>query len=99
MSRHPTPNIVRNVRRISDCQPGSEFVFKMPDGRELGKAKNIIEFITLVKRVPIESLAYHVNSRHFGGWLELIGETAAAEKISKLGGSGEAIRTRVISSI
>jgi hypothetical protein len=84
------------AKKIMDCPLGQEFVFTTPDGKQVGKAKNIVEFIRQVKTAPIESILYHTNGNHFSGWLALIGERAAAEKISKLKGNGSDIRLQII---
>jgi hypothetical protein len=86
-------------KKIMDCAPGQEFVFSTPDGRQFGKAKNIIEFIRQVKAIPIESVTYHANGNHFAPWLAMLGEKAAAERISKIRGNGQDIRLQIIRSV
>ena len=34
---------------MADCAPGKEFVFKMPDGRVIGRAKNVNEIANMIK--------------------------------------------------
>ncbi len=84
------------AKKIRDCAPGQEFVFSMPDGRQVGKAKNIVEFIRQVKSAPIESVLYHANGNHFALWLNMIGEKAVAERVSKIRGNGQDIRLEII---
>ncbi|MFH1470437.1 MAG: hypothetical protein ABIF01_01705 [Candidatus Micrarchaeota archaeon] len=88
-----------SAKKIVDCMPGQEFVFTTPDGRAVGKAKNIVEFIRVVKNAPIESVMFHVKGNHFAPWLELIGEKSAAGKISKLNGNGQDVRLQIIRSV
>ncbi len=87
------------AKKINDCPPGQEFVFATPDGRHVGKAKNIVEFIRMVKTAPLESVIYHTNGNHFAPWLQMIGEKSAADKISKLRGNGQDIRLQIIRSV
>ncbi|MFH0818036.1 MAG: hypothetical protein V1909_05395 [Candidatus Micrarchaeota archaeon] len=86
-------------KKIVDCPPGQEFVFATPDGRQVGKVKNIVEFIRMVKTAPIESVLYHANGNHFGQWLTIIGEKEAAAKISKLKGNSQDIRLQIIKCV
>ena len=93
------PAASASAKKIRDCPPGKEFVFVTPDGRQVGRAKNIIEFIRQVKTAPIESVLFHANGNHFALWLEHIGEKAAAAKISKIRGNGQDIRLQIIKCV
>jgi hypothetical protein len=86
-------------KKIRDCIPGHEFVFVTPNGKQVGKAKNIIEFIRQVKSVPLQSVLYHANGKHFTLWLEAIGEKAAAGRISRIRGNDENVRLQIIKSV
>ncbi len=48
----------------------SEFIFRMPDGREVARAKDLREFLVCIKRIPLESLEYHFFNEHFYPWLK-----------------------------
>ncbi|MFH1448259.1 MAG: hypothetical protein ABIG39_05320 [Candidatus Micrarchaeota archaeon] len=84
------------TKNIRNCPEGQGFVFMMPDGGEVGRAKNIVEFIRQVKCVPIESLLYHTARKHFVPWLELIGEKTVAKRVSEVSGNGDKIRLEII---
>ncbi|MEW6329629.1 MAG: hypothetical protein AB1468_05975, partial [Candidatus Micrarchaeota archaeon] len=58
---------------VKNAPPGREFVFKTPEGREVGRARNAAEFVSLIKQVPLTSVLYHANGGHFSPWLEFIG--------------------------
>ncbi len=47
-----------------------EFIFRLPDGKEVGRAKNLREFLKKLKEVPLESLEYHFYNKHFAPWLK-----------------------------
>ncbi len=87
------------TKSIKNCPPGQEFVFIMPDGREVGKAKNVVEFIRMIKSAPIESILYHTNGKHFSGWLEIIGEKMVAKRINNIKGKDEKVRLDIIRCI
>ncbi|MCL2008195.1 MAG: hypothetical protein FWG77_08935 [Treponema sp.] len=59
------------------------FIFKMPDGTELSRAKNMDEFEAQIKTIPEESLLYHSSFNHFSTWLMARGELRYARVIQK----------------
>ena len=63
--------------KSKDCVPGKEFVFKMPNGTVVGRAKNMVELVNLIKTAPLEAVLYHAKGGHFLPWLELLGERSA----------------------
>lgn len=69
---------------MPDCAPGKEFVFKMPDGRIVGRAKNLNELVNLIKSAPLEAVLYHGKNKHFGAWLSMLGLSALGSKLSTL---------------
>ena len=46
-----------------------DFVFRLKDGTEVGRAKNIPELIDLIQYVPDESLLFHASNNHFSAFL------------------------------
>ena len=85
-------------RGVKNCPPGREFVFKTPEGREVGRARNINEFVSLIKQVPLTVVLYHANSGHFAPWLEFMGEKSAAGKVRMVKGNTEQVRADIIES-
>jgi hypothetical protein len=81
------------------CQPGSEFVFKMPDGREVGKARSVADFVRIVKIAPLSSVLYHTNGEHFSPWLSMMGERELAEKVKGIKGNDESVRKRIVQAL
>ncbi|HNX96709.1 MAG TPA: PEP/pyruvate-binding domain-containing protein, partial [Candidatus Aminicenantes bacterium] len=57
-----------------------DFVFRLPGGRELGRAANLTEFENLVRHLPGESLEYHARRHHFARWLRARTEFELAEE-------------------
>ncbi|MFA5930559.1 MAG: hypothetical protein WC861_06780 [Candidatus Micrarchaeia archaeon] len=75
-----------------DCQTGKEFVFKTPDGREVGRAKNVLELFARIRSAPLPSVLYHANGRHFSPWLEMMGEHMLSIKAKAVSGTDEKVR-------
>ena len=69
---------------MADCEPGKEFVFKMPDGNVVGMAKNVDELAALVESAPVEAVLYHAQSGHFAPWLSSLKENGIAARLRNL---------------
>ena len=76
----------------NNAPPGREYVFRMPDGREVGRARNINDFIRMLKIAPLSAILYHANAGHFSPWFELLGEADLAKKIREIKGNSEQVR-------
>jgi hypothetical protein len=66
---------------FKDCLGFGDFIFQMPDGAEIGKARDIAEFIEMAKIVPAETIRYHAGSNHFSNWFMARGEIDLALKL------------------
>jgi len=58
-----------------------EFIFRIPGGKEIGRASNMVEFVDLLKNVPVESLKFHGERNHFSRWLMARGEFEFAKEL------------------
>ena len=58
-----------------------DFVFRMPDGKEVGRASDLQAMERLLGTVPAESLAYHGERNDFSRWLTSRTEIALAHKL------------------
>jgi len=81
---------------MQNCPPGKEYVFRTPDGKEIGKARSVGEFVALLKRAPLASVTYHANNGHFGPWLEFMGQRVIASRVGRIKGNDEAVRKALI---
>jgi hypothetical protein len=81
---------------MADCMPGKEFVFKMPDGRVIGRAKNVSELSTLIKTAPLDAVLYHAKGGHFAPWLNMMKEGELAKSLSKLQINEKTIRVSLL---
>ena len=81
---------------MADCMPGKEFVFKMPDGRVIGRAKNVSELSTLIKTAPLDAVLYHAKGGHFAPWLNMMKENELVKNLSKLQINEKTIRVSLL---
>ncbi len=58
-----------------------DFVFRLEDGSEVGRAKNLYEMHDVVADVPRASLLYHARRNHFSTWLRARSEFELAEEL------------------
>jgi hypothetical protein len=80
--RKRSPTLLKDLRRILTDQFGfGDFVFRMPDQREVGRAKDLNELEEQLQTVPAESIVYHAQSNHFSHWLMARTEFALAAKL------------------
>ena len=47
-----------------------DFVFRMPNGEEVGRASNLSDLAEKLTTVPEESIAFHSSRNHFSSWLK-----------------------------
>src|SRR6267154_3069577 len=80
--RKRSPTLLRDLRRILTEHMGfGDFVFRMPDQREVGRAGDLNQLEEQLQTVPAESIAYHAQSNHFSHWLMARTEFALAAKL------------------
>ena len=58
-----------------------DFIFRLPDGKEIGRASNLREMEQLLPTVPDESVFYHATRNHFSSWLMARSEIMLASKL------------------
>ena len=46
-----------------------DFIFRTPDGVEIGRAKNLEELADMVRGVPVSSIEFHAKRNEFSHWL------------------------------
>lgn len=61
-----------------------DFVFRTPEGRELARATDLLEFQKQLYTVPEESLLYHASSNHISNWCAARGEFQLASILRPL---------------
>jgi hypothetical protein len=78
------------------AEPGKEFVFRLRNGTEVGRARTLSEFLAKLKTVPVESVDYHFSGHHFSPWLRYIRLNDLAGSIERLNSRGERLRQEII---
>ncbi len=94
--------LLHDIRRFVVENLGfGDFVFRLENGEEIGKARSIKHFENMLKIIPDESLIYHGSNNHFSAWLTAHGEFLSAKKIQGLKitdfVSNEELRSHLIS--
>jgi CheY-like chemotaxis protein len=60
-----------------------DFIFRLSDGTEVGRAGSLHDFEEQLKKVPAESLFYHARHNHFSNWIMARAEIALAARLHK----------------
>ena len=80
--RKRSPTLLEDLRRILTEQFSlGDFVFRLPDGTEVGRAADLNGLFSLLREVPAESIGYHGARNHFSHWLMARTEAALALKL------------------
>jgi CheY-like chemotaxis protein len=74
-----SPVLLQELRRFMiDSFGFGDFVFRLPDGTEVGRAHDLRTLEDLLATVPPASIAYHSERNHFSKWLKARTEFAVA---------------------
>jgi len=77
-----SPLLLHDLRRFMVEHFGfGDFVFRSPDGAELGRATDLKTLEELIRSVPGECLAYHASRNNFSRWLKARTEFAVAQRM------------------
>ncbi len=80
--RKRSPTLLRDLRRFLTEQFGfGDFAFRLPEGSEVARARDLNELEARLGEVPAESIAYHSERNHFSHWLRARTEFALAQKL------------------
>ena len=60
-----------------------DFVFRLPTGEELARARNLKELVEKLRTVPAESIAHHGARNDFSSWLRARAEFEPASKLRR----------------
>ncbi len=61
-----------------------DFVFRLPDGKEIARASNIRDLEMILPSVPDASIYYHGTRNHFSTWLMARAEITLASKLKPI---------------
>ncbi len=74
-----SPLLLQDLRHLIVEKFGfGDFVFKLPDGREVGRARDMKELEEMLWTVPAELVGYYAERNHFSTWLKARTEFALA---------------------
>ena len=77
-----SPTLLHDLRDFMLNNFGfGDFVFLLPNGKEIARARNLKEMIELLETVPEESILYHARGNHFSKWLKARTEFWLAHKL------------------
>jgi CheY-like chemotaxis protein len=77
-----SPTLLQQLRRFMvEHLAFGDFVFRMPDGRELARATDLRELEERLQTLPAESVAYHAERNHFSKWVKARTEFALAHEL------------------
>jgi len=77
-----SPSLIAEVRSFFLEQLGfGDFVFRMPDGREVARASNTHSMEKLLHNIPAESFRYHTSRNDISRWLFARTEITLASKV------------------
>jgi CheY-like chemotaxis protein len=75
-----SPALLHTVRQfLVDYLGFGPFVFRLPNGHEVGRASDVRELANIIQTVPLESLEYHARRNHISNWLMARSEFELAE--------------------
>ncbi|HOJ03712.1 MAG TPA: PEP/pyruvate-binding domain-containing protein [Bacteroidota bacterium] len=77
--------LLQEVREFMLANFGfGDFIFRMPDGRELDRARTLRQLRQKLRSIPDESLRYHASHDHFSNWLMARTRFRLAQEIKPL---------------
>ena len=77
-----SPILHEEIRRFFQEHLGfGDFVFRSPEGHEVGRASNLRQLETVLPDIPTESILYHAQRNHFSGWLMARSEILLAYRL------------------
>lgn len=80
--RKNSPILIEGLRRfLIDQLSFGDFVFRTPDGREVGRAQDLLSLERTLQTVPESSIVYHSERNHFSHWLKARTEFWLAHKL------------------
>ena len=74
-----SPTLLQEFRQFMlDNMGFGDFVFRLPDGTEVGRVTDVKSLVQVLDSIPAESLRFHGQLNHFSSWLMARTEFAAA---------------------
>ena len=61
-----------------------DFIFRLPNGREIARASNLREMEKILPSIPDKSIFFHASRNHFSSWLMARSEILLASRLKPL---------------
>jgi CheY-like chemotaxis protein len=80
--RKRSPTLLADLRLfLTEQFAFGDFVFRLPDGEEVGRAHDLNALEILLRTIPAESIVFHAQRNDFSHWLIARTEFAVAKKL------------------
>ncbi len=77
-----SPTLHTEIQDFFETHLGfGDFIFRMPDGREVGRASNLMSMEKILPTIPDESINQHAMLNDFSSWLMARSEIVLATKL------------------
>ena len=77
-----SPTLLSDLRGfVTENFAFGDFVFRLPDGTEVGRAGDLKSLEAMLRTVPAESIAFHGERNHFSNWFSARTEFALAHEL------------------
>ena len=77
-----SPRLLHELRSFMVNNFGfGDFIFRLPDGKEVGRAHNLKELEEQLGKAPEDSIRYHAERNHFSNWLKARTEFWLAQQL------------------
>jgi len=77
-----SPRLLQQLREFMAAHFSfGEFIFRLPDGREVARANSLLTLEEELRHVPDESIRFHVERNHFSNWLKARTEFLLADRL------------------
>lgn len=99
-----SPTLLKDLRQVMLQDFGfGDFIFRLPDGTEVGRAADLKSLAEVARTVPAESILYHGSQNHFSRWLKARTEFDLADALRPRRASdypdAEALRRDLVTEI
>ncbi len=80
-----SPSLHSEIRSFMTNYLGfGDFIFRLPNGKEVARAKNLLSMENLLPTLPDECIHYHAVQKHISTWLMARSEIQIAKKIQSV---------------
>ncbi len=76
----------------------NEFTFMFPEGVKMASAKNLKEFLDVIKAIPKKSVIRHINNDDFSKWFYSLGHKELAKNVKKIKGGKKSVKKQLINA-